>query len=434
MFNDIPHVRWLYEELPLWREKGWLSETSEAEIRARYGPIPGTDHRRWTTILISVLAALLIGGGVILILAHNWDDLSRPLRAGLSVFPLLVTYVLGAFVLRSRFDSAAWREGVATANVCASAAAVALVAQTYNISGDTASFLFTVCLLALPALYLFRSVGSGMLYLFGIALLRLSAENDSSTVFYGYGWECFWGMLALFLPFAALRFRKGAVLGAQLLCLGLFFAIAFSLIPDTAKSLETAAIFALFFSLVVGLSSWRVTSRFLFPILPRLAAFGLLVILMNLSFGDNWRASYSPLWQGSVESGVLLAVLTLGTAVLLTFAVRARDGFASIWTALGLAVAFLCAFLHTVTFLTVPELMVNLLGLGVGAATMFLGYRQGHLLRVNGGLAVVGGILLMRFFDSDIPMLMRGVGFIFLGAAFLYVNTRLSRKMKESRS
>jgi len=432
--DDKRHVRWLYDELPLWREQGWLSDSNEAQIRAHYGPVPEADYRRLTAVLISVLAALLIGGGVILILAHNWDDLSRPVRAALSVLPLLVTYVLAAFVLRSRTGSAVWTEGVAVGNVCASAAAVALVAQTYNISGDTASYFFTVSLLALPAVYLFRSVGAALLYLVGIVVLRWAADGYGAMTFHGHGWECFWGMLALLAPIATLKLREGATHGARLLALGLLIAVGVSMIPQEAESLEVAAVFALFFSSVVGLSAWGRTSAYLYKFVPRLALFGLFVILLILSFGDNWRSSYSGLWSSSIESGALLCVLALCCGALLFEAIKARDTLASIWTGLGLALALICALMHGNAFLAVPEFAVNLLGLSAGAATMVLGYRAGRMLLVNGGLTVLSGILLMRFFDEDLPMVMRGVGFIVLGAVFIYVNTRLSRKMKENRS
>ncbi len=55
--------------------------------------------------------ALLIGAGIILMLAHNWEDLSRPVRAALSFLPLLLAQGLAGWALVRRPESLAWREG-----------------------------------------------------------------------------------------------------------------------------------------------------------------------------------------------------------------------------------------------------------------------------------------------------------------------------------
>jgi hypothetical protein len=431
---DKKNLRWLYGELPLWREKGWIAPEAEAAIRAHYGPPPEDGVRRLTPILLSVLAALLVGGGIILLFAHNWDDLSRPVRAVLSVLPLLVSYAVALYVLLRQRGSAAWREGVASANVAACAAAVALVAQTYNIPGDLESYLLYVSLLALPAVYLFDSVAAAWLYLVGIVILRLTGLDWPRAV-PDWEWLRFWGMWALLLPMAALRIRRGPTPGARLLVFGLLLAAGFCLVPETAKLLDICAAYVLFLGAVVGLAAWEGFAGYVFHFVPRLALTAFLVFLLILGFGDNWpSATANNSWADGWQAWILLALLAAACAFFFAAALRRRDGFAMVWTGLSLALAVLCASMHDPAIRDVPATLVNVLGLAAGAATMVLGYRQGRMLRLNGGLTVVGGILFMRFVDSDLPMVVRGVGFILLGTAFLYVNLRLSRSLKGGRS
>jgi hypothetical protein len=430
---DKKNLRWLYGELPLWREKGWIAPEAEAAMCAHYGPLPEDGVRRLTPILLSVLAALLVGGGIILIFAHNWDDLSRPVRAVLSVLPLFVSYAVALFVLLHQRVSAAWREGVAAANVAACAAAVALVAQTYNISGDLESYLLTVSLLALPAVYLFDSVAAAWLYLVGIVILRL-AELSWPIVIPDWAWLRFWGMWALLLPMAALHIRRGLTPGTRLLVFGLLLAAGVSLVPETARGLDIFAAYVLFLGAVVGLAAWEGFEDFVFHFVPRLALTAFLVFLLILGFGDNWHSYADSGPAGGWQAWILLALLAAACAFSLAAALRRRDGFAAVWTGLALALAILCVSMRDHSFPSFPATLVNILGLAAGAATMVLGYRQGRMLRLNGGLTVVAGILFMRFVDSDLPMVARGVGFILLGAAFLYVNLRLSRSLKGGRS
>ena len=101
--------------------------------------------------------ALLIGTGIIVILAHNWTQLSRPVRALLSFVPLLTGQALCAWTLLRKRQSLAWREGSTTFLTLAIGASLALISQTYQISGSFSRLLLAWTLLALPLAYLFSS-------------------------------------------------------------------------------------------------------------------------------------------------------------------------------------------------------------------------------------------------------------------------------------
>jgi hypothetical protein len=58
------------------------------------------------------------------------------------------------------------------------------------------------------------------------------------------------------------------------------------------------------------------------------------------------------------------------------------------------------------------------------------GIRADSLVRANFGLLVVAVLALCRFFDSDLSFVVRGLGFIVVGAAFLVGNLVLFRRQR----
>jgi uncharacterized membrane protein len=431
--DDHRHLEWLYRQLPQWQEKGWIAPEAVDSIKSHYGPVPAADYRRVTSILFAVLAALLIGGGVILIFAHNWNDISRPLRAVISILPLLVTYALGYHVLKSRTESAVWREGVAVGNIGALAAAVALVGQTYSIPGNLASFLLTVGLLSLPATYLFRSNGAALLYLASLVWRRWAAAEiwiGPTTDAY----PIFWLMLALIVPFVIMQTRKGGSTGAKLLVFGVLTVIAIAMPPNKSDFWCILA-YALLGSSIIGLKAFDAEGRYVARAASILSYAGLFVILLILSFGDVWSENHFYREGGAVETVSLLTALALvNIAVLALLILRKADLVDIIWTALGPLLVLIRLVSISNKHGSDIAFFINALGLALGITTIAAGYRRGSMTLVNGGLAVVCGIFLMRFFDSDLSMLLRGCAFIVIGIAFIVVNVKLSRKFKEERA
>ena len=73
-------------------------------------------------------------------------------------------------------------------------------------------------------------------------------------------------------------------------------------------------------------------------------------------------------------------------------------------------------------------LVFNLYALAVGLLLMVDGFRYLTGGDVNAGLLTIGALTVLRFFDSEQNMVVRGVVFVLLGVAFLIVNVGLARK------
>src|SRR3954452_7786853 len=197
---DRSGIRWLLAELPELVTSGVLSQETADALRRHYSSEVSEPPRRFGFVLSAILGSLLVGAGIVLLVAHNWDFLSRPVRCAIAFAPLILSQALAVFVLLRRSGSAAWRETAAILNVAAIGTAIALVSQTYQIQGDFARFILVWMLLALPIVYIFGT-GIGLAaYFVGATVWVFSSKNGS----YLFGanpdnlWV--WALLLLGLP------------------------------------------------------------------------------------------------------------------------------------------------------------------------------------------------------------------------------------------
>ena len=80
-------IRWLYKELPDLVAKGILTREGADRLQGYYGEVKSISRATITLIILGTVGALLIGMGIILLFAHNWEQLSRFMRAILSLAP-----------------------------------------------------------------------------------------------------------------------------------------------------------------------------------------------------------------------------------------------------------------------------------------------------------------------------------------------------------
>src|SRR5690606_21523317 len=113
----------------------------------------GQAHSR-LFIVFGIFGAILIGLGIILIIAHNWDEFTRPVKTMFSVLPLVVGRACCVYPFLDNNVSVAWRESASVFRFCAVGSCISLISQVYQIPGDISSFILTRLLLCLPAVYL----------------------------------------------------------------------------------------------------------------------------------------------------------------------------------------------------------------------------------------------------------------------------------------
>ena len=128
----------LREDLPTLIARGILDAHSAERLTAYY-PLPARrDYGKRMILFFGILGALLVGGGLIMIVAHNWDFLSLAGRLAIAYLPIAAAWLLGGWVLARRKDSVVWKESVSVLILAALGAGIGIVSQQYHSTGTLA--------------------------------------------------------------------------------------------------------------------------------------------------------------------------------------------------------------------------------------------------------------------------------------------------------
>lgn len=430
-------IRWLYGELPGLVERGVLGPEAADAVRGHYGPVPEVSGRRILLVTFGALGALLIGAGIILVLGHNWEDISRATRAALCIGLVLIGQAAAAYAAVRKPESAAWNEGAGGFLPMALLASLALLAQTYHVAGEPSGLLATTIVLSIPVAYLLRSrVAMALCWVLATNWFLLEPwPAEGIRLYLGFG-----GFVAACAPFLAwtwIRHRDdprtpllGWVVGGSLV-------IAMVRPADVTLA---APLYAGLLATLYGLGSGTRTDS---PAWRRpwfaIGAIGLGVTMVVCGFQEAWDHLGSLSGQIDSPSARLIAAMALVLVILPgILGVRAlRDGRFGPGLLALTPVIVLAAWVTSTAWAIdplVPAVAINLWALAAGLAVCVEGARAGNLGTANVGLLLMLAILMTRFFDVDISFLGRGLLFIAMGAGFLGMNVLMLRRRREVRS
>lgn len=422
----------LLRALPELLAAGVIDTTTAERIRAHYDQQEGDAPNR-LFVVFGILGGLLVGLGIVLILAHNWDDLGRTAKVAIGLLPLITGQVVTGRMISKNKEARAWREGTAAFLFCAIGVSIAIVSQAYNLEGDLADFLLTWTLLAVPVIYVLRSAVAAMLC---IGSITWHACQLSYFTFLGSDTApMYWVVIASILPFYYLTFirprRKDNFYVALSWLLVLSLTICLATVAENTGRLfliAYAAMFSLF--VVAGESDLFRTGRVLSNSYLVAGSLGVIVILLTASFVDfwDWRTTPDDFHYSILGMAVIVVLSVLATAVLL-WQFRSM-GWATVNPK---SLAFLFLILIYSIGVQVPAIGALLVNAGVlvmAVATIRSGARQNHLGILNYGLLIITALILCRFFDTDLSFVVRGLLFIAVGAGFFAANYYLIKQRK----
>jgi uncharacterized membrane protein len=430
-------TKWLLSELPKLEAEGVIDAATGERLRAHYAEQAFGLGRRLVVAIFAVFGALLIGGGIILLLAHNWEAFGRGTRAAIALTPLVATQALTGWIVLRRFKSTAWREGTATLLALTVAAAIALVDQTYHTGGDLESFLWRWSLLLAPLPWLLNSTAVAMLFLAALTWWAGAAKVEGSQVL------MMWPLAAAVVPhlFQVMQSERRGLRAANLQwAVAIFLCVAAGLGLEHRVPGLWMIVYVGLFALMIALGAagrrdedglWRRPFEVV-------GVAGSVILWLILSFDEPWDRIG---WNHVRTTGefhamaswvdVLLAIgLPLGAIVAMGLLLdRQRDRLSFLW---GLSVP-LIAVVWPLTAATdskwIGMVAFNLLLFVIGLATLAEGVGRQSLGTVNLGMAVVAILVIVRFFDSEVGFILKGIAFIVVGIGFLVANVVLSRRL-----
>jgi len=411
-----------------------ISTDTAQDIQAYYQQRKDNTGNR-LFMVFGVLGAILIGLGIILILAHNWDNLSKNIKLLIAFLPLVLGQGLCAFTLFKKSDSSTWRESSATFLLFAVGASIALVSQIYNLSGSLSSFLLTWILLTLPLTYIMRSSMVALLGLAGITWYTTIIGYDENFRDSGY-WH-FLLLVGVLLPHYYLLYKKEPQSNALIFYhwgIPIAFMITLGTIATrSADDLMWVAYISLFglFYLISNLSYFKKQAIFRngYKII---GALGTVITLLILSFDWVWedlsRKAFKAATFFSSPDFVAALVISLLALVLLIRQLK-HQSLKSIQPIDFVFLLFIILFVLSFVFpLTV--VLINFLLLGIGVLTIRKGAIENHLGILNYGLLIITALVLCRFFDTDLSFVWRGLLFVAVGIGFFITNYQMLQKRK----
>jgi hypothetical protein len=425
---------WLKDELPGLVQNEVLDAAAAERLGRHYQLEALGDRSAARRLILALLGCCLVGAGVILLFAHNWDELSRPLRAAVSLGQLAVAQAIAAYAMTRKPPSTAALESTGALLALSIGAAIALISQTYHLDGELGDFMLAWIVLAAPLLYVLPARIVATLVLLAAPWLAFERLREPDHGF------LYCVAIAAVLPALELREHANRSAGLTLLARWAFVLT----VPLAAAPLVVDRHGGPWLPLYAGLAA---SFTALGVILERGASFprrafsiaggvGTVLLTLVLSYRDaigqvlsNHPPDYATrsTWPGMAAFGV--ALLAIGIAAALApQVIRARDHAALTLLGMNTALIAIYGLVYARVSLDALAVVVSVLLLLTGGELLALGLRAHSASLSNKGLAVLAILFVARFFDTELSFIVRGLGFVLLGVAFLVVNIMLSKR------
>ena len=385
-----------------------------------------------TTILIfGVIGALLVGLGIVLIIAHNWDDLSRLTRTILAFLPLLFSQLMACYVYKRKMNSATWRESSSILIFFGIGACMGLISKLYPLDNDFGKFLLIWTILALPVVYLFKSQVASMLCLVWGSWYAFQYDPFDE----GQRPWMYFAVFSSLLPFYYWQMReKPTSLVTRfhhwLFPISILITI-WTFIFDCKQTLFFIYFLILGFYFILVRTSifknYSDTNRSYSTI----GMIGMVGLLFFFSYDFSWQFDTSKLIL-SLSFWITCLILLSGIIwASYDSYIRNIDLFKIDWIVYFLLISFTLFYFLGFQIQSINYIF-NALILVVLVYYIHRGAEELNLKKLNFGLLVFAILISVRFIDTDIGFLTRGLLFMVVGAGFFVANYWLIKKQKRN--
>ncbi len=384
-----------------------------------------TPNRLFT--VFGVLGSLLVGLGIILMLAHNWDNFERATKTIFAFLPLLIGQCVVVFSIWKQ-KSDAWKEASGTFLFCAIGSSIALVSQIYNIPGNLSSYILTWVVLSLPLIYLLKSNAVAILSMIGITYYACEVGYSFSS-FTESPW-LYLVMMALVVPhyYRVLKHHENANITSIFNWLfPLSITIVLGAFVDQLSELGFLMyllLFSLFYN--VGKIPFFDTQKLRRNGYLIFGSLGIVIMILTMSFDGFWYLERFFFNAQETYVSIVLFVVNLGLIIY---------SYAKGWLKLFnlfqyLFILFSVLYVFGLNIPIVGTIAVNLIVLALGVTTIKIGADTFHFGVLNYGLLIITALVTCRFFDTNMSFEIRGLLFVAVGLGFFLTNYIMLKKQK----
>ncbi len=448
------NILWLYGELPKLVAKGVFSADTSNKIQDYYGNIEKKDFGQLILTIFATIGAVLIGLGIILLFAFNWDKLERSIKVLLAFLPLVISQIIVLFVLLKKKESPVWRESSSVFLTATVGASIALISQIYNIPGNFGDFLLAWILLIVPLTYLLDSNIVSLLYLIGITSWSgyAQAEGEQSLLF--------WFLLAILIPKLIIKYRENKYSNISVY---LSWTLAICLTISIGITLEKVLpglwiiIYSSFFTVlyITGFLWFNEAPSIIQKPFHTIGSLGIIILGFILTYNWPWRGigwhniRYDERFDHYAAVGDY--IITIGIILLLLFLII----YSFKKKELNVLFFGIFPFIVLIGYLLVSSyfdkdyklnsseeevsiiihLLLNAYLLFIGIFTIIFGTKNRKILLTNGGTLIISVLICLRFvfveeFFENLKF--RGIIFVLIGVCFIVANVFIAKRIKRS--
>ncbi len=445
---SLKTLQWLMQEIDLWRTEGVVSPEQAGLLQTRYRTqYESLEKGRpdLMTTVISIIGALLIGLGVILFFAYNWDKIPREVRMGTILGVMVIAYLVGYFV-RERFP--AYRtlgEAALFLGAILFGSGIWLIAQMYNINSHYPNGFLFWAIGAIAVSYVTQAVSVNML-----ASVLLVAWTCTES--FGFDHANLWYFPAVTIgifPFIyQTKSRYALTVALSAIIIGfigningppynLFYLLLYQYI----------GLGCILF--LAGMLHYQKDLENTFSrIYIRMSLRILVITLFIATFYDLHKeishyADKIPLSSVWIETGIVI----IGAILLFYNWAKSRsiNWIQDPWTSklvlgfplillLATATPFLLKTNYSDTIALLLAIFWNVVYLAFALALLYTGQQRNKLSLLYTGSLVLVLLTIGRYFDFGHDRLERSLYFVIAGALFIYYAFWLAKKRKVIRS
>lgn len=411
--------KWLLKEIENWQERQIVSEETANTLKAMYQP---KKNIGLLIVLFSIIGSLLIGMGIVLVSANNWwHALPLSVKTFIGFLPLFISQLVVLYVYTHKMNSIAFRESAALLNMAGVFASIALVGQIFHLPGDFTNYLLVCGILFLPTMLVMDAISPLIIYYW-------SAINGGIYFSDELGIVISIMMFAIGALYALKKCRNKGGKSTYLSLITIISAFALILVSALKCDCDLSIILYGFALLLLSSSSMLKGCEDVFSVVGKLC-------FLILTF----VVTYQGLWGYNAEFDSIVFLIMTILVILSAIAFFIKNIIAKKYCLFSIATVALlilrgvwCIFGLTETpFDVILMIVCNLILFVLSIWFIFDGARKIDLYNANVGMVTLCTLIVLRFFDSELPLSARGVVFLILGAGFLLFNLYLVKTKKK---
>ena len=417
-------TRWLLAEIERWTAEKIISQEQADRLRERYTAL--ADGPPWGLLVFASAGALVIGLGVILLLAYNWNEIPKFGKLALVFAAVISAHVAGLVLYRKDGWQRRLGEAFSLLGTMLFGAGIWLVAQIYHIDEHYPNGFFLWALGALAFAWILESIPHALLATVLLAIwggAEVFQFHDPNP----------WALLLVVVGLVPLSWKKQSalLLAFVLAAVELLFIAGVLDYGGGSRAFSSSLALGV---LLIGAARLTSELRPSFsagaPVMAFFGFAGFFVCTYLLTFHDaagdllNW--SKRPGAHPSVAAVHSWAIFVLAAAA------WAWIGWQSLIRKWQLAVeewlvpiALLYAYglaalgMGTRQNESFIAASFNVMLLGMAVMWMWRGCNESRLRPTLIGSLLLGAVVLARYFDLFQSLAARGLAFILLGGIFM---------------